>query len=175
MPPRDPSLRPYRTVAWIAYFAAIGIAVGLFVTGVVRNLTHRPRRAPVAAVSGGLPTRAALRVCMDDLDALYQEQNQRAWALGTRFEGADPLRTWTDWAPRWEDRIADLADRCRLDASSGEWAKERGEMAAARDAMMALHRAYSAQVNRFGEELGDLARGAAEAMRHARTAARGTQ
>jgi hypothetical protein len=169
---RDPSLRPYRAAAWVLYFTAISVAVGLFVTGVVRNLRSRPRRAPVAATTGSLPTRASLRVCMDDLDAMYQEQNQRAWALGTRFEGVDPLRSWTDWAPRWEDQLNDLADRCRLDATTGEWAKERAEMAAARDAMLALHRAYTAQVNRFAQELGDLARAAAEAVRHAREAAR---
>jgi hypothetical protein len=172
---RDPSLRPYRAGAWVLYFTAISVAVGLFVSGVVRNLRGRPRRAPVTAATGNLPTRASLRVCMDDLDAMYQEQNQRAWALGTHFEGVDPLRSWTDWAPRWEDQLNDLADRCRLDASSGDWARERAEMAAARDAMLALHRAYTAQVNRFAEEMGDLARAAAEAVHHARDAARGTR
>jgi hypothetical protein len=45
-------------------------------------------------------------------------------------------------------------------------------MAAARDAMLAMHRAYSAQVNRFADEQGDLARAAAEALRNAREAAR---
>jgi hypothetical protein len=172
--PRDPSLRPYRFAAWIVYFTAIAVAVGLFVTGVVRNLRGRPRRTAMTDTAAHLPTRASLRVCMDDLDTLYREQNQRAWALGTSFEGVDPLRAWTDWAPRWEEQLADLADRCRLDVTTGDWAKERADMAAARDAMLALHRAYTAQVNRFGEEMGDLAKGATEAVRHARRAARGT-
>jgi hypothetical protein len=168
---RDPRLRPYRTAAWVFYFAAIAIAVGFFLVSVVRTLGGRSRRSPPAATSA-LPTRATLRVCMDDLEALYAEQNQRAWAMGTHFEGTSPLATWRDWAPRWEERVQDLSDRCRLDVAKGEWAAQRADMAAARDAMMALHRAYTAQLNRFGEEHGDLARAAAESMRHAREAAR---
>jgi hypothetical protein len=109
---------------------------------------------------------------MDDLEDLYQEQNQRAWAMGTHFAGAKPFATWTEWAPRWEDRLADLSDRCRLDVGTGEWLAERTEMAAARDALVALHRAYTAQVNRFAQENEDLARAAAEAMSHASAAAR---
>ncbi len=171
MPPRDPKLRPYRTVAWILYFLAIAIAVGFFLVSVVRTLRGRARRAPPVATSA-IPTRATLRVCMDDLDALYVEQNQRAWAMGSHFEGASPLSAWRDWAPRWEERVEDLSDRCRLDVPKGEWAAERTEMAAARDAMLALHRAYTAQVNRFADEHGDLARAAAESMAHAREVAR---
>ncbi len=174
MPPRDPRLRPYRLAAWILYFSAIAVAVGLLLASVVRTLRARPRReAPVA--TSALPTRAALRVCMDDLDALYHEQNERAWSLASRFEGVSPLATWTDWAPRWEERVGDLSDRCRLDVTKGEWARERADMAAARDAMLALHPAYTAQVNRFAAEQGDLARAAAESMRHAREAARGSR
>ena len=171
MPPRDPKLRPYRTVAWVAYFAAIGIAVGFFVVSAVKTLRGNPRRREAVA-SSAIPTRATLRVCIDDLDALYTEQNQRAWAMGSRFEGSRPLATWRDWAPRWDDRVEDLSERCRLDVAKGEWAVERAEMAAARDAMIALHRAYTAQVNRFADEHGDLARAAAETMAHAREATR---
>ncbi len=174
MATRDPKLRPYRMAAWIFYFSAIAIAVGFFAVSVVKTLRGRARRAPPVA-TGAVPTRATLRVCMDDLDALYVEQNQRAWSMGTHFEGPMPLAAWRDWAPRWEERVEDLSDRCRLDVQKGEWASERADMAAARDAMMALHRAYTAQVNRFADEQGDLARAAAEAMVHARDAARPSQ
>ena len=170
-PPRDPRLRPYRAAAWVIYFTTILVAVGFLIVSVVKTLRGRARRAPPVATSP-LPTRTTLRVCMDDLDSLYQEQNQRAWAMGTRFEGTSPLATWRDWAPRWEERVEDLSDRCRLDVARGEWARERADMAAARDAMLALHRVYTAQVNRFADESGDLARAAAEAMAHARDAAR---
>ncbi len=170
MPPRDPRYRPYRFLAWIFYFASIAALAAVFVSSVIRNLRGHPHR-PVAAESSTLPTRASLRVCMDDLDALYREQNEAAWALGTHFEGRDPLARWTDWAPRWEERLDDVAERCALDSAGGDWAPERADMAAARDAMLALHRAYSAQLNRFAQENADLARAAAEAMVHARDAA----
>ena len=72
----------------------------------------------------------------------------------------------------WEHRVKDFSDRCGLDADDPKAPgfAERTEMAAARDAMLALHRAYTAQVNRFGQEHADLARGAAEAFAHAREA-----
>lgn len=171
VPPRDPELRPYRMAAWVFYFLAIAVGVGFLVTSVVKTLRGRGRRAPPVATSA-LPTRATLRVCMDDLDALYLEQNQRAWAMGSHFEGTSPLAAWREWSPRWEERVGDLSDRCRLDVTKGEWSEERSDMAAARDAVLALHRAYSAQVNRFADEQGDLARAAAEALRNARSAAR---
>ena len=56
----------------------------------------------------------------------------------------------------------------RIEGGSGADASARGELAAARDAMMALHRVYVAQVNRFAKEEGDLAQAAAEALAHAR-------
>jgi hypothetical protein len=166
-PPRDPRLRPYRTALWLVYFAIALTGVGLMATSVARSLRGppRPERAP-----GALPTRAALRVCLSDLEILYREQNQRAWALGTEFEGPDPLGTWRAWARGWEERVDDLSDRCRLDAGGGEDAAARAELAAARDALRALHRVYTAQVNRFAQEEGDLANAAAEALAHAREA-----
>jgi len=152
---------------WVAYFAAAFIGIGTLVFNVARNLRGPTRPQP----AGALPTRAALRLCLTDLEGLYREQNHRAWALGAEFEGPDPLATWNVWARAWERRVEDLADRCRLDASDkGEGYQERTELAAARDAMLALHRAYQAQVNRFAREEGDLANAAAEALAHARRA-----
>jgi hypothetical protein len=164
-PTRDPALRPYRAAAWVVYFlVAIG-GIGLFATSVARSLRSpsRPDRSP-----GALPTRAALRVCLGDVELLYREQNQRAWALGTEFEGRDPLGAWNVWAKVWEERVDDLSQRCRLDAGGAEDASARAELAGARDALLALHRAYAAQVNRFAQEEGDLANAAAEALAHAR-------
>lgn len=167
MPPRDPSLRPYRAALWVVYFLVVLLGIGLFSVSVGRSL-HGASRSTRSA--GALPTRAALRVCLGDLELLYREQNQRAWALGLEFEGPDPLATWNLWAREWERKVEDLADRCRLDSASGEDAAARAELAAARDALLALHRAYAAQVNRFAQEEGDLAQAAAEALAHAREA-----
>ncbi|HEY7726270.1 MAG TPA: hypothetical protein VH880_13115 [Anaeromyxobacteraceae bacterium] len=167
MAERDPRYRPYRFAMWVTYFAVTFLGISIMVVSVTRQL----RGAPRAPGGGQLPTRAALRLCLADLEALYREQNHRAWALGSEFEGTDPLATWNDWARRWLRQVEDLADRCHLDASDGgEGAHQRAELAAARDATLALHRAYQAQVNRFAREEGDLAQAAAEALAHARQA-----
>lgn len=167
MPPRDPSLRPYRAALWITYFVVVLLGIGLFSASVARSL-RGPGRSSNSA--GALPTRAALRVCLSDLELLYREQNQRAWALGIELEGPDPFATWNLWSRDWERKVDDMADRCRLDSASGEDAAARSELAAARDALLALHRAYAAQVNRFAKEEGDLAQATAEALAHAREA-----
>ncbi|BDG07658.1 hypothetical protein AMPC_07710 [Anaeromyxobacter paludicola] len=154
---------------WIFYFAVILVAATLLIASIVQNL-RGPARQKLAQTE--LPTRAMLRVCLTELEALHREQSQRAWALASGVDRRDPLGDWNQWARDWEVRVDDLSDRCRLDVDrAGEFGlTERREMAAARDAMMALHRAYAAQVNRFAEEQAQLASGAAEAFRHAREA-----
>ena len=165
MSPRDPRLRPYRVALWIVYFTIVLGGIGLMSASITRSL-RGPSRA--ARVQGALPTRAALRVCLSDLEQLYREQNERAWTLAADLEHRDPIQAWQVWAREWEHRLDDLADRCRLDAASGADAAARSELAAARDALLALHRAYTAQVNRFAQEHADLSRAAAEALAHAR-------
>lgn len=164
---RDPKLRPYRAAMWVTYFVALLLGIGLFTGSVMRNL-RGPDRPPRTA--GPLPTRAALRACMGDLEALYREQNERAWALGSELEQPDPIGRWVAWAKGWELRVDDLSDRCRLDQGSGQDSGARAELAGARDALLALHRVYAAQVNRFAQEKADLAQAAAEALAHAREA-----
>jgi hypothetical protein len=154
---------------WVAYFGAIVLGVGLMVSSIARQLWGR---ATPPSAAGPPPTRAALRECLTDLEVLFREQNQRAWQLGTDLEVPDPFGSWNEWSSRWERRVRDFSDRCGLDADDPKafGFAERTELAGARDAMLALHRAYTAQVNRFGEEHADLARGAAEALAHARRA-----
>lgn len=165
MAPRDPRLRPYRTAMWIVYFAVVLLGIGVVASSVARSLRGPSRPAHG---EGPLPTRAALRVCLTDLELLSREQSQRAWALGQELEGKDPLAAWNVWAHGWERRVADLSDRCRLDDGSGADARARSELAAVRDALLALHRVYATQVNRFAQEQGDLLQAAAEAFAHAR-------
>jgi hypothetical protein len=165
---RDPRFRRYRASLWVIYFALVALGVGILVVSVGRALRGPPRRG----ASGPLPTRAALRVCLADLEALWQEQNERAWALAGQLERPDPFASWALWARDWELRVDDLADRCRLDVTNPreEGYAERTELAAARDALLALHRAYGLHVQRFHQEHGDLAEAAAEALAHARVA-----
>jgi hypothetical protein len=164
-PPRDPRFRRYRASLWILYFGAIALGVTILVGSVARHL-----RAPRRVAASGVPTRAALRVCVNDLEALFDEQNRRALGLAADLEHKAPFEAWNAWAREWEARVADLSDRCALDDVRGVDAAARSEMAAARDAILALHRAYAAHVNRFAAEEGDLVRGAAEALAHARAA-----
>jgi hypothetical protein len=166
---RDPRYRPYRVAMWITYFLAIALSIGTVVASIARHLSgpHRPQAA------GTLPTRATVRVCVQELEALQREQNERAWRLGSEIGGREALTSYYAWSREWEQRVEDLADRCRLDAADPDpqGFGGRRELSRARDAVLALHRAYRAQVNRFAAEGADLAREAASALGAARAAA----
>jgi hypothetical protein len=162
---RDPRLRPFRAVMWIAYLLTITVAIGAMVASIGRSLSGA--RPPA---KGTLPTRAVARVCAEELDALNRDLNQRAWRLGGEIGGTDAVARFDTWSLEWEQRLEDLGDRCRLDLSKGDPSDFAGreELAQARDAVLALHRAYRAQVNRFAVEQAELARTAAKAIETAR-------
>lgn len=168
VPPRDPRFRKYRLALWLVYFGLIAVASGVTIASIVKHLRgpHRP------AAVGVLPTRAALRVCMTELEALHQEQNERAWRLGHDLGEGDAVARWEIWAREWEQRVDDLADRCRLDASDPDpqGFGGRRELSRAREKVLEVHRAYRAQVNRFAQEEAELARSAAAALEEARAA-----
>ncbi len=165
---RDPRYRPFRIALWVVYLLVVGVSSGLAIRSIVKNL-RGPARAPAA---GALPTRAALRVCVVELEALNREMNERAWRIGTDEGEGDAVHRWQVWSSEWEQRVRDLGERCHLDAEDG--GKEpyggREELARARDAVLAAHHGYSAQVNRFAQEEATLARAAASALREARAA-----
>ncbi|HEX9052594.1 MAG TPA: hypothetical protein VF841_18855 [Anaeromyxobacter sp.] len=165
---RDPRYRPFRIALWVVYLLVVGLSVALAVRSIVANLRapHRP------AAVGVLPTRAAMRVCVNELEALHREQNARAWRLGDEVAEGESVERWQTWARDWEQRVDDLADRCRLDATNPDPQGFGGrvELARARDAVLALHRAYSARVSQFAQQEADLARAAADALEAARSA-----
>lgn len=165
---RDPRYRPFRIGLWIVYLLVVAVSVGLAVRSIVKNLRapHRP------AAAGVLPTRAAMRVCVNELEALHREQSTRAWRLGDEIAEGEAIARWQAWARDWEQRVDDLADRCRLDAEvpDPQGFGGRVELARARDAVLALHRSYAAQVNRFAQEEAALSRSAAAALEDARSA-----
>jgi hypothetical protein len=167
--PRDPQLRPYRAALWAIYFIVILLPIGLVVTSVVRHLRSPPR--PGGAVT--LPTREAARVCAQELEALHASQNRRAWALGQEIGRPDAVARFLEWSQDFERRLEDLSDRCHLDGGEPERGfRGRAELAQARDAVLAVHRAYRAQANRFAQEEADLALAAADALAVAKDAAR---
>lgn len=153
---------------WALYLTVLAIALAVVFTSIIRHLRgpHRP------AVTGALPTRAAIRVCVTELDALNREQNLRAWRLGDEIGEGDAVARWDTWSREWEQRMDDLADRCRLDARDPDpqGFGGRQELARAREAVLAVHRAYRTQVNRFAQESADLSRRAAAALQSAREA-----
>ncbi len=155
---------------WAVYLTVLAITAGLTIASIVRNLRgpHRPDEV------GALPTRAALRVCVNELEALNREQNERSWRLADEMGEEGAVNRWQVWAREWEQRVEDLSDRCRLGAEHpdpGELGfRGMDELAAARDAVLSLHRHYSAQVNRFAGEEARLAKAAADALREARAA-----
>jgi hypothetical protein len=162
--PREPRYRPFRLALWIAYLVVLALMLAVLLTSVVRHL-RGPHRPPPSAE---LPTRAALRVCATELEALQREQNARAWRLSEDMGEGDAVARWETWSRDWEQRVDDLADRCRLDVGEGELRAGGAALARARDAVVALHRAYRAQVNRFAQEDTDLARNAARSLAAAR-------
>lgn len=167
--PRDPRYRPYRFAMWVAYFLAIALSIGAVVASVVKHLSgpHRPQAV------GTLPTRVTVRVCVQELEALHREQGERAWRLGGEVGAPAALAAFDTWSREWEQRVEDLSDRCRLDASDPDpqGFGGRAELARARDAVLAVHRAYRAQVNRFAAEGASLAQEATHALGEARQAA----
>lgn len=166
--PRDPRYRPFRMALWAIYLGLLTLALAVVLTSIVRHLRGPHRPSP----TGALPTRAALRVCVSELDALHLEQSERAWRLAQDVGEGDAIARWETWARDWEQRVDDLADRCRLDAADRDPQGFGGrvELSRAREAVLSLHRAYRAQVNRFAQEDAELARAAAGALQEAREA-----
>jgi hypothetical protein len=162
--PKDPRNRPYRIALWTIYLTVIAVVSTVVLTSIVRNL-RGPHRPPASAA---LPTRATIRVCLTELEALNREQNVRAFRLGEEIGEEDAIPHWQAWSREWEQRVDDLGERCHLDAEGQRDGRE--EVARAREAVLALHRAYRAQVNRFAQEEAELARGASRALRDAREA-----
>lgn len=167
VPPRDPRLRPFRAALWAIYFLVILVPIALVVVSVVRNLRVPPRPQ---ADETGMAARPSPRVCVQELEALNREQNKRAWALGEEIGQADALARYLAWSQDFERRVADLSDRCHLDG--GPAYRGRAEVARARDAVLALHRGYRAQANRFAQEEAELAGAARAALAGARDVAR---
>ncbi len=161
---RDPRYRPFRIALWVVYLAVVGLSIGFTIRSVVANLRGPPR--PSAA----LPTRTTVRLCLGEIEALNREQHERAWRLGSDLaSGEDAVQRWTAWSRGWEQRLDDLADRCRLDVDDPGF-PERRPLAAARDAVRRVHRGYTLQINRFASDDVELARAADAALKAARTA-----
>lgn len=166
VPPRDPRYRPYRLALWLVYFGLIAVAAVVVVSSIVRDL-----RGPPVPASGELPTRAAIRVCLTDLEKLAREQDERLFGLGAEAVEGDALARWNAWSAGWENRMRDLSARCALDrAHASPELHGVEEIARARDAVLELHAGDTRLVNRFAADQGDLARAVARDLARAREA-----
>jgi hypothetical protein len=164
---RDPRLRPFRIALWVVYLTVVALAIGLTIRSVVKSLRGPPRPSVT------LPTRAAVRVCLTELEALHREQNERAWRVGAEVtEGVDAVRRWQVWSREWEQRLDDLSSRCRLDAEDRgpEVFPGKPELAAARDDVLRVHRGYTLQINRFAQEQASTLQAAARSLQAASAA-----
>ena len=168
MAARDPRYRPYRFALWLLYFGVILVASVVVVTSIVRNLRGPPLPPPL----GDVPTRAALRVCLGDLERLTREQDDRLFRLGAEAGQVDAVARWDAWSAEWEVRMRDLAARCALDHANpaSPDAAAIDEIARARNAVLELHAGYGRLVNRFASDQADLARSAWQAIEEARAA-----
>ena len=114
--PRDPRYRSFRMARWALYLGVVALALIVVLTSVVHHLRGPHRPAP----TGALPTRAALRVCVTELEGLGREQNERVWKFADEVGEGDAVARWDLWARAWEQRVDDLSDRCRLAAAGSK-------------------------------------------------------
>ncbi len=165
---RDPRYRPFRIALWVVYLLVVGVSSGLAIRSIVKNLRGTTR--PTA--QGTLPTRAALRVCVTELEALDRELNERAGHVAIEEGEGDAVHRWQIWSSEWEQRVRDLAERCHLDAEDAtpDPYGGREELAHARDAVLEAHHVYSALVTRFAQQQADAVRAAHTALQQARAA-----
>ena len=163
---RDPRLRPFRIALWAIYLTVVALAVGVTVRSVVRNLRGPPRpsvraadpgRAPrLRHRAGGAPPRAE-RARL----AARRTRGRRATRCCAGRRGRASGSSGSTTSPTAAGSTRTSRTR-RASAGGRSWR-------AARDAVLRLHRAYAAQVNRFAQEEANLARGAAAALRRRRT------
>jgi hypothetical protein len=147
--PRDPALKPYRVFVYSVY--------GLVCFALFAQLL----RSVVGDLYGGRASKAAQQsepACLEDLQRLYDQLSARATEPAPRsLESGQLAREWDTWSRRWEDEVANVSSRCRLEAPSSPAARS---MAEALDGIEELRR----RLSRSGEETSEEARQVKEAL-----------
>jgi hypothetical protein len=151
--PRDPALKPYRVFVYLVY--------GLFCLVLFAQLL----RSVMSDLYGGRPSKATQQsepACLDDLQRLYDQLSARATEPAPRsLESVQLAREWDTWSRRWEDEVANVSSRCRLDAPASPAARS---MAEALEGIEELRR----RLSRSGEETSEEARQVKEALASAK-------
>ena len=153
MPARPPELKPYRLGVYGLYGGFCALLFFLLLRSVIGDLYgKRPAAGPQQS-----PT-----ACLEDLDRLYGQLSARAVQPAPRgLDEGGLAREWDQWSRRWDDDVATVSARCRLDEPAG--AAQR-QLAEALDGLEELRR----QLTRSG----DTAAGNARRVRESLAAAR---
>lgn len=147
--PRDPALKSYRVFVYCAYGLVCLLLFVQLIRSVVGDLYGRP--AATAA-------QQSEPACLEDLQRLYAQLSARATEPAPRsLESGQLAREWDTWSRRWEDEVAEVNSRCRLDSPASPASRS---MADALDGIEALRR----RLSRSGEETSEEARQVKEAL-----------
>ena len=153
MPPRPPELKPYRLGVYACYGAFCAVLFFLLLRSVTGDLYGKRR----AAGPQQTPT-----ACLEDIDRLYGQLSARAVQPAPRgLDEGGLAREWDQWSRRWEDEVATVSARCRLD-EPGSPAQQ--QLAEALEGIEELRR----RLARSGEDVAAEARRVREALSAAR-------
>ena len=153
MPARDPTLRTYR----IALYALFGVFCAALFFLLVRSVAsdlygHAPPAVPQASATA----------CLEDVDRLYAQLSARAVQPAPGgLEGGSLAREWDLWTRRWEEEVARVGARCKLDDDPDPALRQ---LAAALEGLEELRR----DLSRSGESASAEARQVKDALAQAR-------
>jgi hypothetical protein len=151
--PRDPELMPYRTGVYAAYGVVCALLFFVLLRSVIGDLYGKP--VPPAPVQSP-------RACLEDIERLYGQLSARAVQPAPRGLDGDALaREWDLWSRQWEDEVAAVTARCRLDEAKGPATQQ---LAQALEGTEELRR----RLSRSGEDAAEDARRVREALTTAR-------
>ncbi len=153
MPPRDPSLRPYRIALYVVYGAFCTLLFALILRSAISDLYgHAPPPAPQASATA----------CLEDVDRLYAQLAARAVQPAPGgLEGGALSREWDLWIRRWEHDVARVSERCQLGESRDP---ARRQLALAVEGLEELRR----DLSRSGDSVAAEARQVKDALAQAR-------
>ena len=147
--PRDPALKPYRVFVYSVYGLICFVLFGQLLRSVMGDL-YGARAAKSAQQSEP--------ACLEDLQRLYDQLSARATQPAPKsLENGQLAREWDTWSRRWEDEVATVSSRCRLEAPATAASRS---MAEALEGIEELRR----RIARSGEETSEEARQVKEAL-----------
>ena len=150
---RDPTLRTYRIALYALYGVVCAALFFLLVRSVASDLYgHAPPAVPQVSATA----------CLDDVDRLYAQLSARAVQPAPGgLEGGALAREWDLWTRRWEEEVARVSARCKLE---GDADPARRQLADAVEGLEELRR----DLSRSGESASAEARQVKDALARAR-------